>query len=185
MSQPILKSGVRVLRAEEFEALRAGGMGESEKVQMDALLYTGMRYIEAVRLHESPQWFDPRGFVFLPKEAVLKSQRHQLERWVKLNERGRIILPIYLQGRRLPSWQVWADRLKRAADRSNLDHYGLGPKTFRKTWESWLVASYPNRLTEILLSQGHTAITSVGHYLNMPFLQEDKDRIRPYVEGMF
>lgn len=152
---------------------------------MDALLYTGMRYIEAIRFHDNPDWFNPQGFVFLPKEAILKSKRHQLERWVKLNERGRGILPLFLKGRQLPSWQVWADRLKRAAERSGLDPSGLGPKTMRKTWESWLVASYPNRLTEILLSQGHTAITSVGHYLNMPFLQEDKAAIWPYVEGMF
>lgn len=185
MSQPILKSGVRILRAEEFEELRAGGMTDGERVHMDVLLYTGMRYVEAIRLRDSPQWFDPKGFVFLPKEAILKSKRHQLERWVKLNERGRGILPLFLQGRNLPSWQVWADRLRRAAERRNMDPAGLGPKTMRKTWESWLVASYPNRLTEILLSQGHTAITSVGHYLNMPFLQEDKERIRPYVEGMF
>ena len=185
MSQPILKSGVRILRADELELLRQGGQSDIERTQMDGLLYTGMRYIEAVRLHDNPQWFDPKGFVFLPKEAILKSQRHQLERWVKLNERGRGILPLFLKGKQLPSWQVWADRLKRAAGRASLDSSGLGPKTFRKTWESWLVSSYPNRLTEILLSQGHTAITSVGHYLNMPFLQEDKDRIRPYVEGMF
>ena len=66
-----------------------------------------------------------------------------------------------------------------------LDPGGLGPKTFRKTWESWLVSSYPERLAEITMSQGHTILTSMGHYLNMPFTPEDKQGIRPYVEGFF
>jgi integrase len=185
LREPIRKFGVRVLRADEYQLLRQGGSSESERTQMDALLYTGMRYIEAQRFQENPAWFNPDGFVFLPREAIFKSKRHQLERWVKLNEIGKSILPLFLKGKKLPSWQVWADRLKRAAIRVEFDPVGLGSKTMRKTWESWLVASYPNRLTEILLSQGHTAITSVGHYLNMPFLAEDKAAIRPYVEGMF
>jgi len=36
---------------------------------------------------------------------------------------------------------------------------GLSAKTFRKTWESWLLFSYPDKAMEIALSQGHTELT--------------------------
>src|SRR5947209_12558702 len=46
-------------------------------------------------------------------------------------------------------------------------------KTMRKTWESWLMATYPERMAEICLSQGQTSFTALKHYLNMPFLPEE------------
>jgi hypothetical protein len=44
---------------------------------------------------------------------------------------------------------------------------------------------YPEHSAEIVLSQGHTAATSLHHYLNMPFLQTDKERIKVWVGGFF
>lgn len=75
--------------------------------------------------------------------------------------------------------------MKRWAENAGLNPEHLCAKTLRKTWESWLVFCYPERLPQILLNQGHTAITSIAHYLNMPFLPEDREAMRPYVEGMF
>ena len=186
MSQPILKSGVRILRPSEYELLQAGKRDETEGVHMEAALLLAMRYIEMQRFQDNRPWFDPvTGFVFLPKTAVLKSKRHQLERWVKLSERGRGIMPLFLKGRKLPSWQTWDDRLKAAAIRSGLDPIGLGSKTMRKTYESWLMVSYPERSAQIAMRQGHDELTQLRHYLNMPFVSEDIAAIKPYVEGLF
>lgn len=182
--KPIIKSKVRILRADEWEALRKGATLLKNQVHLDVLLYTGMRYVEAQRLHGRPEWFDGQ-FVFLPAEAVLKHERKQVERWVRLPPKGKEVLPLFFQTKQLPSTQVWWSNLKRWALRVNLDPVGLSPKTTRKTWESWLMSTYPEHSNEIVLSQGHTSLTSLRHYLNMPFLAEDKERIAPWVKGFF
>ncbi|GAH15823.1 unnamed protein product, partial [marine sediment metagenome] len=56
-------------------------------------------------------------------------------------------------------------------------------KTTRKTWESWLMFFYPQRAMEIALSQGHTTVTSLQHYLGMPFTEVDRVEMAQFVEG--
>ena len=58
-----------------------------------------------------------------------------------------------------------------------------GSKTLRKSWECWLVASYPERVLEVFLSQGHTQMTALSHYLGLPFTQGDKGAMLEYVGG--
>ena len=194
-AKPILKTGkptvlggkdskIRTLRADEYEALRVGAGKESNQVQLDTLLLTGMRYVEVQRLHERPEWFDGN-FVYLPREAVLKQERKQAERYVRLNLLGKEILPRFFEVKNIPSSETWRENLERWAGKVGLDPVGLGPKTTRKTWESWLMTVYPEHSAEIVLSQGHTAATSLHHYLNMPFLQTDKERIKVWVGGFF
>jgi integrase len=189
--QPILKSGrkwsVRILRPQEYTQIwQHGALMPQNKVFSDVLLYTGMRYVEAKRLRENPNWLDGASkFIHLPPTAILKAKRRQLDRWIRLNGHGVQAVERFLQGRQLPVWETWTLWMKEWAQRAGLDPVGMGPKTLRKTWESWLVSIYPERLPEITMSQGHTVLTSVAHYLNMPFTAEDKAAIRPYVEGMF
>lgn len=180
-------SMIRTLRPNEYDALRMASGKRSNMVQMDTLLVTGMRYIEAQRFHEHPDWFDGN-FLFLPKGAVLKVKTHQAERYVRLSRLGKEIVPKFLEVKNLPTPETWRENLERWAGKAGLDPIGLGPKTTRKTWESWLMFTYadnPTAWMTIIQSQGHTAATSLHHYLNMPFLQEDKERIKPWVEGYF
>lgn len=179
---PILKGGVRILRPCEYELLRRGAEKLANQVRLDALLLTGLRYVEAQRLREHPEWFDGK-FIHLPEYAQLKAKRRQRERWVRLNPQGQQILPFFFKGPPLPSWKAWSEALRRWAARANLDPAGLGPKTTRKTWESWLVAAYPERITEIFLSQGHTELTSLKHYLNLPFTEVDRLEMRKWTLG--
>ena len=53
----------------------------------------------------------------------------------------------------------------------------------RKTWESWLVSSYPERFPEIVVSQGHTTFVAVNHYLGLPFDRRDKEEMSEWVNG--
>ena len=48
---------------------------------------------------------------------------------------------------------------------------------------SWLMFYYPQRVMEIAQSQGHTQTTSLQHYINSPFTEEDKLMMRKYVDG--
>lgn len=175
---------IRTLRADEYEALRQGCETDRGRIQLDALLLTGMRYVEVQRLHDNPKWFDGN-FVFLPRDAVLKQRRKQKERYVRLTLLGRQTLPLFFQVRNLPGPDTWKENLQRWATRVGLDPVGLGPKTTRKTWESWLVTTFKHQSTEIVLSQGHDSATSLEHYLNMPFLDVDRERIKPWVDGFF
>ena len=116
----------------------------------------------------------------------MKSKRTQKDRYVRLGSRGiDVVTAFTVCETALPSWWAWTDALKRWAKIADLDPSGLGPKTTRKSWESWLMASYPEHWMEIVQSQGHTSGTSLNHYLNMPFLPEDKERMKPYVAGYF
>jgi hypothetical protein len=36
---------------------------------------------------------------------------------------------------------------------------------------------------DVALSQGHNTVTSLRHYLNMPFDDVDKMKMKPYVAG--
>lgn len=193
--KPITKSGVRILRPPEFEALRKaasrpcwyGCQGSEGQAILDLLLFTGMRYVEAQRFQAHPDWYSSP-FIYLPEEAVEKHKRKQLERWIRLNTPGGQAVERFLLGKtKVPSWWTWTDALGRWATDAHIDPVGLGPKTTRKTWESWLAYFYlrdnPNAMNLILLSQGHTGGTSIAHYLNMPFTAEDRKGMEPLVSG--
>lgn len=183
--KPILKGEkqkVRILRPSEYEMLREGARKLENQIQLDTLLLTGMRYVEAQRLHKHPEWFDG-SFIHLPAEAQRKKKRKQRERWVRLNPLGRLTLPHFFRNKPLPHIVNFNKNLKRWAERGGLDPVGLCPKTLRKTWESWLVFYYPRHIHLIFLSQGHNNLTSLEHYLNMPFTEQDKEEMRKWVEG--
>ena len=182
MPQPIIKGTVRILRPSEYEKLREGAETLDNQTRLDGLLLTGLRYVEADRLQEHPDWVDGR-FVHLPEYAQKKVKRKQRERWIRLSSKGVSILPYFFKSKPLPNWKGWTQNLQRWAERAGLDPKGLGPKTTRKSWESWLVSSYPDRVLEVFLSQGHTQMTALSHYLNLPFTSSDKANMVEWVSG--
>ena len=173
---------VRVLRPSEYEAIRSAAKSLDNQTKLDALLLLGARYVEAQRLQARPGWFAGK-FVHLPEEASRKVKRKQVERWVRLNPLGETVLPHFFPARRLPSWKSWSEDLRRWAERAGMNPAGLSPKTTRKTWESWLVSTYPNRVLDICLSQGHTEAISLKYYVNMPFTDEEKKRMERWTAG--
>ena len=180
---PIIRNKTRILRPNEFKALLDGCPKIDYKTMLQALMYTGMRYVEMQRFQKYPSWFDG-DFVHLPKEASRKKKRTQQERWVRLNNQGKMIVQYFCQlNRSMPCYQSWNDNLACWARRANLDPEGLSVKTTRKTWESWLMFVYPQQMSAVTLSQGHTQLISLQHYLNMPFTEEDRIGIKNYVEG--
>jgi len=151
---------------------------------LQALLFTGMRYIEMKRFQSYPSWFDG-DFIHLPRDvAMKKKQRRQMERWVRLNNQGKMIIQYFLSiDKALPSYQSWSENLRCWCRRANLDSEFVNSKSTRKTWESWLLFFYPTRILDVTSSQGHTQTTSLQHYCNMPFTERDKLEIKNYVEG--
>ncbi len=186
---PILKTGTRILRPAEFLGLLEGASRDLSSpwgaTFLELFLYTGMRYVEGQRFQWAGSLWLKGSFIHLPKEAVLKSKRKQLERYVRLNPQGLVAVKNFLECPALvPTWWGWTDQLRRWAKLGGIYPEGLGPKTMRKTWESWLTYYYrtnPTAGSFIALSQGHDSMTSLNHYLNLPFLPEDAVQMEPFV----
>ena len=198
---PIMRKGVRILRPGECKRLVENIPKQEYRSIFRALLFTGMRYIEMQRFQNFPSWWDGE-FIHLPEESVHKHKRKQKERSVRLNPIGRMAVEHFLQIKiPMPSYQSWNSNLAcwgfhAELNKAEMYHNmkkknkpveyrvpGLSCKCTRKTYESWLVYFYPTRITEIMLSQGHDQITSIKHYLNMPFNQHDKIDKKEFVDG--
>ncbi len=135
------------------------------------------------RLRENPDWLDGK-FVYLPQGSMLKVKAEQRERAIRLSDMGKTLLPDLFQSSyplpELLSFDMKLMRLSRRILEDNL----VNNKTFRKTWESWLVFYYPDKALQIALSQGHTITTTqYKHYLNIPFEEDDRKEMRKWVEG--
>ena len=156
---------------------------QEHKTMVNTLLLSGMRYVEAQRFQSNPQWFDGE-FIHLPEMAVKKQKRKQKNKVIILNSLGRQIIPYFLQlSKKLPCSETWKTNLRRWTEKAGLSKEGVNVRTTRKTWESWLLSKYPTRVMEITLSQGHTSITSIQHYLGVGFNEVDKREMEEYVNG--
>jgi len=173
--RPILKESrkglaTRIFRPYELDRILSYGcLKLYHKTMFLALLYSGMRY----------------GFIHLPSyKASRKHKRKQPDRWVRLNNQGKQAVEYFLDlDRPLPDYNGWNANLKCWCKRAELDSAGVSVKTTRKTWESWLLFTFPTRVLDIVGSQGHTTTVSIQHYCNMPFTEEDKVGIKRYTEG--
>jgi len=180
----VIRMKTRILRPIEYEILRSNA-NPKYRVLFDTALMTGMRVVELRIFLQNPIWFDGT-FIHLPRVAIKKKKATINQRWVHLSSRGRAVVEnVYqiLDGTKIPSESAISRYMKRCALRGGIDEEGLNMKMFRKTWESWLIASYPDRKEEVFLSQGHTSLTALQHYVNLPFTEEDKLKMREWTEG--
>ena len=179
-----MRMKVRILRPSEYKQLLTGCPKPELKTMLQALMYTGMRYIEMKRFQQYPSWYDGVQFIHLPRMADRKIMRTQQERFVRLNPPGKLIIEYFINLKRtLPTYQAWQENMETWARRGGISPNCMFAKTTRKTWESWLMFYYPQQMAQITLSQGHNTITSIQHYLNMPFTETDRLEIKNYVEG--
>ena len=184
---PIIKQGTRILRPTEYTKIvneaQKGHGGIDNKVNLNTLLFTGLRYVEALRLRDHPEWVSG-GFIHLPDWADKKVMRRQRGREIKLTPRAVDTLEHYFTVRRLPgTWGGFTKNLARWAKNAGLDPKGMSVKTTRKTWESWLIKSYPTRVYEVMYSQGHSGRVSLEHYQGFAFDEHELIEMRQYIEG--
>ena len=121
--------------------------------------------------------------IHLPREASKKKKRVYPERYVYLSSQGSVHIKNFIKYVDDVPKRVMANKILRYSGIKSIGERGLSVKTFRKTWESWLVASYPNAIPIIMMSQGHTDRVSIMHYLNIPFTQEERSEIRIRTAG--
>jgi integrase len=184
MKNAIIKQGARILPPDEYRQIRAN-LKTQHQVLLDGLLCTGMRGEEFWRFIKNPQWFDSdRMVIHLPKGASLKLKARQKERDIHLSNWGLMVIErLFDRDLRRISRIAWRGDLIRGASRAGVDTRAIVPKMTRKTWESWLVASYPLMTVQIALSQGHNSLTAMEHYLNISFSPIEKEEMKKFVNG--
>jgi len=183
---PYTNSGkyrIRILRPWELKKLIEAIPKKYGKIQFEFLLYTGMRYIEAQAVKDRPDLFEGEN-IHLTPNIIKKVKCRIKDRYVKLNPVGRRVAEDYLSIKKsLPNNNTWRENLERWALLAKIDSSYFSVKTTRKTWESYLIFTYPHLRDAIFVSQGHTELTALRNYVNLPFTQQDREEMLKYVAG--
>lgn len=186
-------NGSRVLTPAETDAIRVVIAKPSNRHLYDLMAYSGLRLAEVQQLVDSPDVVDLDRRVITIRSG--KARASQVTRNVQLCDKGLVAVEHYLDRPRVPSSpSVWCQNLIRWAraarlapipgrDASTYNPCGVTVRTSRKTLESWLLATYPERATQIALSQGHTELTAIRHYLNLSFTSDERLAIADQVAG--
>jgi integrase len=179
----------RIFSSPEEWGLVREQLNDQYRKIFDAFLHTGMRPIEARRLFSHSDWFDKtRRLVNLPKGAILKKKAKQV-RTVMLTLDGAIavekFLALDMKGKKLPSDSAMFQALQLAADKAKIDGGSehLSPKSFRKTWVSWLMVWDEGKIVSISKSMGHSAKVLQDFYLGLGFVKIEKDSIKKKMAG--
>jgi len=178
--EPKKGKSVRVFRPWEIRSLVRAIPKNEYKDKFEALLYTATRYKELQWLYEHPNRFHGSSIHIKNTKARVKDAY----RYVHLNMQGQRAVENFLRSKtNLPTYQSWGENLKRWCINANIKPDHACAKSTRKTFESWLVITYPHRTLEILASVGHEENTALKHYLMFPFSEQDKRDMLYYVEG--
>lgn len=178
------KFAIRILRPCELTALINAITKDYCRTQFEFLLYTGMRYIEAQNVFKRPDLFDGTQIHLIPGVITKKPRCTMSNRYVKLTPVGRKVVKDYFKiEKEPPHMNTWRENLVRWCNLAKIDPSYMSVKTTRKTYESYLMTIYPERRDEIFISQGHTELTALKNYINLPFNQKDKEEMIKYVVG--
>ena len=160
--------GTKVLTVEEYECFLKS-IPKSKKVMFEINTITGLRYIELQRLHDNPQWYyEDRNQIILPKEAQKKVKQVAVKRTIdKLPTTFSYVFQKFVEGKRPPDRTSWFRSLELWSEKAGIIPK-VGPKTPRKTIESWMLKSGIPEI-EIYSRQGHDPITSLKHYQSLSF----------------
>lgn len=177
---------IRTLTPQDYDKLRDQAPDFHQKFLLDLMLNSGMRYVELQRYIKSmykEQWFDEkRKKITLPTIAT----KTFVTRNVLLTPEFTNILKREIEREEkvpLISFQTLDNRLKRWALKADIETPTIiATKTFRKTWESWLVSADRNVL-KILSSQGHSSTTALNFYLTCGFTKEEIDEMVERTRG--
>lgn len=190
-----MKDIYRILTPDEYEALRGCIPKTEYRMRVDLLLFTGMRYSEAKSFSGHLAWFDADNRCISLPGASTKTG---MNRVVHLTPAFSKSLSMYLKEFKsldMPDINSMDDQLKRwwlmrPQRMAQPNNWWPTCKTFRKTWESWLLSvrrkdgSPKFSYMDIARSQGHTVAISERHYANLdPRLKSQQDAIRRLTEG--
>lgn len=182
-SEPIFlttKDGhkIRILSPFEYDGLAMQIDKPYLRTILNVAFYSGMRYVEVQRFYEHPEWWQrSRNLIYLPKEADRKVKRVAPERYISPVPPQLIgEMPYFFKNKKPPTLQTWDVNLKRWAKKAGLVTTGISAKITRATIESWMFAT-GELIEKICLRQGHTQLTSLRHYLVIPQIFTEAERL--------
>lgn len=166
----------RILTPTEFESLLENIPKTRLRMVVNAMMFTGMRYEELKKFAGHLVWLDSSNRAICIPAKYTKTQR---ERTIHLTPQFTKELTQYLKEFKtleVPSIQSMQVGLERWGSFAT-------PKTFRKTWESWLLFAGYDSL-KVALSQGHSQTIQYHHYVNMSArLKSDAEKVKKMTEG--
>lgn len=164
----VTSDGTKVLNVEEYDKYILAVPKRYKPIfQLNTI--TGMRYIEVQRLHDSPKWYsESRNQIILPPEAQKKVKQKLVKRTIdKLPATFSYIFDAFIEGPRPPDRTAWNRDLARWSIKAGINPK-IGPKTPRKTIESWMLKSGIPEI-EVYSRSGHDPLTSLQHYQCLSF----------------
>jgi len=170
----------KILIPSEYETLKEAIPKTRLRIVIDTLLFTGMRYEEEKKFSKHIEWFDAINRAITIPAKYTKTKK---ERVIHLTPAFTKELSQYLREFKtlqVPEIQAMQMNLKRW---SKLSGIYCTPKTFRKTWESWLLfAGYDSM--KVALSQGHSQTIQYNHYVNLTArLKSEVDKVKVLTAG--
>ena len=175
----------RVLTPTEYMVIyEASGKWENQ-VRLDLCLLTAGRYAELREFQVNKQWFEiDHNALHVKEHKKERLKRGIKDRYIHLSRKGVDMVKVFINsGFTLPNYTAMQANLVRWGTKAHVSTEGLSIKAMRKTYESWLIATYPEKTLSILQSTGHTQAVSMEHYANLPFTEKDLQLMKPYVEG--
>lgn len=190
--KPLEIAGSRIFTPVEVERIQKVISKPSLLALFNLLLFTGMRLSEVAQLAAKPLLFDDvRGRIEIHST---KTKATAPVRWVRLNDQGIKAVREYLKNPYVPSCSsTWQNNLIRWCRQAHLTEfcypdspsnpYKVTVRTSRKTWESWLIASFEDKFLTITKSQGHNETVALKHYIDFGFMQDELEQIAGYTAG--
>ncbi|KKG32709.1 tyrosine-type recombinase/integrase [Methanosarcina mazei] len=164
----VTADGTKVLVVEEYDKYLQA-ISKRYRTMFEVNVITGLRYVELQRLYDNPKWYsESRNQIILPPEAQKKVKQKLVKRTIdRLPTTFRYIFLDFVNGPRPPDRTAWNRDLARWSEKAGIE-FKVGPKTPRKTIESWMLKSGIPEI-EIYSRQGHDPITSLQHYQSLSF----------------
>ena len=193
MSSALHCNGSRVLTPPEADAIRRSASKPTSRALFDVLLFTGLRFSELRQLATDPTVYDETRRQLQIVSTKAKATQGMRNVW--LCDKGRVAVQAFLDlGAKMPgNVSTYQGNLIRWAHLAGLaplrtataasNPAGVTARTTRKTLESWLLATYPAEVWNVISSQGHNETTALKHYFNIGFTAAEREAIRAEVVG--
>lgn len=182
--QPILKNGIRVLYPQEYQKLISAIPKHHNKLIIQSLLHLGCRFTELIAINENTSLFKDNRYIHLTKNEIRKKKTKIKDRHILLSVFGKDIVKEFVKlPFKISPRQSLNKSLVRWCKAAGINPEGMCLKSFRKTLISWLVATQEHQYIKVLSSIGHDSITSLRHYLTIPFTVEDRALIKSIMYG--
>ena len=195
-SVPVVVQRARVMTPTEYRWVERYLPSEYHKLLFKTALVTGMRHVELEKFLEADlSWYQPdRRCIVVPEEAVLKVKVGVRRRVIPLSDFGMSVITKLQEVREknaarkielfMPHRSSWGKTLFLAATKSGIPQpETILPKCTRKTWESWLLCTYPQYSMQIVIAMGHTSNVAIRHYIGLGWSLLEREDMRPYTFG--